>query len=1367
MSDNETVESAFNRQGEATLSDEGRNAEFAERQSSFEWDTTQAAAVRERLNREREQGTLVQGKIQMDRSLPIGQGPGQRQVVTNEDYLAARLFQLDQGMADQDEAYSPTMESTDAMRWSSDYMNHAIQQVQELDPELAAQLAYGERYLAMFPEVAVTTRNGFGFAGLTEDLITDLLELDASQFSSAAGASLVESDTLDRFLHESGKILDPGTKDLMFMSMATLTEKEQIHMAALAAAYVDSNPMETNEDQLNFINWFFYEAEGIYARESDTSLWGKLGRTAGKLFTEPANWIQDEVIGTVWNAAADPADAWYRKDLTLEETTALSFGLDVGSAGWHTYTGLAGAGIDIVIDPTNIAFAALSGIKAARTLAIIDDVASVSGRAGLAARQLIPFAGGRRAAALAGLPKGVRGRSARFAWSFFAKTQDEMIETASKKGVFDAIHSANSYSAVVEKVPELQKAPIELVEYMLRQNTPEDVRAAYTAAFKGDFLDQTSTAHKALKEAADAKKQNLTEVLAQHMDELVAGDIYAARGGNIVHADPVIVESPVKITARAGEGALEKIDDIGFDDLDNAIRLSDDPEVVARAQSYIDSPTKPQFLNDDIDKEIINQANVGRGLPNQEGDALTQSATLERATEFTVDDLKGGKEIAFDIGDGREGKAIVGMTNGGERATIVYDEAGNVIAARIGDMAGTADDFQKKGIYTRILETQRDELGLTGRELAEGTGPLTAGAARRMDAVFGTKGSSVAENAGDAAFEGSGTVTFVKKTAKIDSLQKREKEIGEWIAANTKYRNAGRNANGTFNKQALQAYMRAHSLDGVRTASGGYIFRNVDEMEEAGHFLRVAAGRAQNEAVAAAVQQRKAAQHALRINSAKSGEIAKWVVSDMPMKVSTEAQSFKFWRNKLGVFAGKEYNELTMLERKLRGFVSKVFVDDVPSSIALGWTKRQQGADDLRRLLVQMGVDPENIAAHIDSFLADPMKANVDRIIREAATEIGDHQIALGLMRFQDKSTSTLEYAVIDGENLTQGIRADGTAALQPLLPSQTSDIYALPDTRAMSAHLRRLKRAQNRTFNIRNRGFGKTNDTRKGLIEGFEKKLATDEAKALFSQLDDNDKWAMAYAVTRPPGSSLADGLGLAGKVGQQAAAQWRGLKNAFSVAMLAWRPVGWLGNEFLDNSWRSAMAGTLSFFRHPFASGQAYLDARRIEVARQNAAAYLTHAESVITAARKADDPLEAASRMIPNIRDYVQAGETNEDTIKAIRGFLSNEILYKSNTVEVLDKPLAQALHRQRKGHAAAERYKLTSADGLVPDPDWDDVSVTGWENQFARNHSSASQRFEWAEDFSDPEVLEGYATAWFNSMNRDLRDPFHQGVPQSVR
>jgi hypothetical protein len=263
--------------------------------------------------------------FEFDRSKRIGTGPGERQGRDWRDEQARRMFALDQEMGKQDSAYSPTTESTDALYQSTEYLNHAIQQTQELDPEYAYNLALADRFLAMYPELAVATRNGVGFAGITEQLGAELIGMDLGEFSQKAESSYVQqTDIQDQFWSEFGNQLDPGTKDIMMISLAGLSGKEQKRVTALAAAYLDARPLTTMMEQMEFGMWLHQEASSVYARENDQSFWGKFGRVGAHVFTNPADFIQDEILGSVWTAASDGADAWYRKELKLEETMAIS-----------------------------------------------------------------------------------------------------------------------------------------------------------------------------------------------------------------------------------------------------------------------------------------------------------------------------------------------------------------------------------------------------------------------------------------------------------------------------------------------------------------------------------------------------------------------------------------------------------------------------------------------------------------------------------------------------------------------------------------------------------------------------------------------------------------------------------------------------------------------------------------------------------------------------------------------------------------------------------------------------------------------------------------------------------------------------------
>jgi len=1112
----------------------------------------------------------------VDRSRPIGRGEGTRQVVTPQDIKQTRIVGLDRGMADQDEAYSPTFDLSSAKYFSTEYINYAIKQTQSIDPELAAQLAFGERYLAMYPEMAVATRSGFGFAGIVEQLVSDIV--DVSDLANVAGAKVIQTNELDNFYSYFGNQIDPETKQIISISLAPLSLREQIRMAGLGAAYIDASPLVTNEDQIRFAAFFAGEAESIYARESDQSFWGKFGRVGANVFTNPANFLQDKGFGSLWNLAVDPADAWYRNVLTLEETMAISIGLQPGTTAWATYTGLTGAAIDIVVDPTNILLIGLSGFKAAKTAAMIDDFVNLS-RFERAVKVGLPFGGKARAVA-AGLPKGVRGRSARIAWAIFGRDQNAILELAEKKGVFKTILEADSYAEITEKIPALKNAEPNLVELMLSQTTEKDVKGIYSAAYKGDYLDPHSPINTLANKEVEEAKKAINDIMS-NPETLTAGDVIVSKGGRTLNS-----RIPISLsTTETAEGVVK----------------------TGNIHSIATPETK-----------------------------------------------------------------------------VVY--------------------FLNKGTTNSVTASE-------------------------------------------------GSVKLA--------------EIKNWVAKNTKYKNSGITDAGTIRIDAMRSWMKANDIDAVRIGND-VIVNQTQGLIDSGKLVKVIGGDAKHLGLADAIVRSKRATTQLRVNSAKADSNAKWIISDMPIKVRSSLDDYKFWKSQYGVFAGSKYSESNFLVRKFRGIIAKTFVDDVPARIATGYANRKDGVNDLRRLLVQMGVDPDFVRKSINEYMAEPTRGVVQRILRDAGADIGDPEMALGIMRFQDKSFSQLEYAVINGkEQLTVGKDISGVERLQPLISSQTVDYVQLQEPRAFSAHLRRIKRASNRHFGIRNRGFGKTKANRKALIEGFGEQLKGDAtASAAWEKMDLNDKFAVAYSVVRPRDplgkGGLGDGLGYAAKIGQTLGEANARLRNTFSIAMLAWRPIGWQGNEMLDNTWRGVMAGSMSFFRHPFQSMGAAIDTSRIERGLRERALFLSLAEEVLVVASKVDTPaamIEEAARIVPDIKRYVNLAETREEQLKALRKFLNVEIITQTDAIAVLDDPLARALYRQRKGQAAATKYNIPANQaGDLYDPDWGEASLSGWETLFADNISSASMRHEWTPgQFRPPETLRGYAAAWQASLVRDVKDP----------
>ena len=1229
----------------------------------------------------------------IDRSLPVGLGEGFRNVTNWRDEQARRMFALDQGMADQDDARSPTMDSTEALFRSTEYLNWALIQTQQLDPEYAYELQLADRFLVMYPELMVTTRNGFGFAGISEQLGAELMGLSVPEFALQASSTyLMQSDIGDQFYTTFGDQLDPTTKDMLVVSLAGLSDKEQKRVFGLSAAYLDARPLNSLEDQVEFANWVAREASSIYATENDQSFWGKFGRVGAHVFTNPADWIQDEVLGSLWTAASDPADAWYRKELQLEETMALSLGHDVGTDGWNTFTGLAGAGIDIFIDPTNIALAGLSGLKAVRAAAMIDDVVRGGNRFRAVARQFVPFRS-RKAAIAIGLPTGVRGRSSRILWTAFAKSHDGLIATARRKGVFEFIAESGSYANVIEEIPSLRNVDPGVVQMLIRRTDPAEIEDLYSAALRGSLLDPTSMSHtNVLAEEIDAAsdvKRILTDLDPR---TFTAGDVAAVNGGGMYHNFPVqLADKATPVVARAAKGAaVEVADDVIRDD------------VISAAQTLV----------------------------SRIGDE--------------------GREVV-------SGRTYVRLGDGGVAA---LDDEGNVVGALIGTSVGVVKVEEGQGIGTTLIRLS----GKTKEQLTAGTGAISEEGARVLNRAFKAQAESNLGTAMDPLAEG--IVSYIAKgDTQIKNLNPGSAGFDRavaWIKRNTKYKNNGVRPDGSIRKDALQAYLRANNID-VATVNGTAVFADLEGLRDAGKITQFAGGGAQHAGLSEASNRLRIAAYERRMIAPKGDTVSKWVISDMPTRVGSPMDDVFFWRKKFGVFSGKKYSEANFLVRKARGLVASVFLDDTPARIATGWANRQDGVRDLTRLLTQMNVDPDLVRRSIDIYMDDPSQAQVLQILRNAADDLGDEEIMLGLLKFNQKSTSELEYAVINkSEQLTSGLRVDGSEGLQPLLPSQTRQFVQLPEQRAFSAHIRRVKRATNRVFKSRNRGWGRDKANRQKIIDDFGATLGTtSEPAQRWAAMTMDEQFATAYAVVRSRESGLGDGLGYAAKFGQSFGESWGRLRNAFSVSMLAWRPIGWMGNEMLDNAWRASMADGLSFFTHPFRSVTGIHASRNIERAMEERTLYQAATAGVRAILNAADEPavmLDRVAEIIPDVRRYVNVSDDAAAQAEDIRKFLNTELITNTDAIKVLDDSLAQALFRQRKGYEAAQKYNLPmNVKGELFNPNWDDVALTGMEQNFTTEVASASYRHEWALGTRrSPELLEGYTTAIGNVWARDLRD-----------
>ena len=1278
----------------------------------------------------------VKGQPQLDRSLPVGQGPGFRQGTNWRDAQARRMFALDQGMADQDEARSPTMDSTDAAYWSTEYLNHALAQTQALDPELSYELALADRFLVMYPELSVTTRSGFGFAGISEQLTAEIMGIDIEAFATQAEQSYLKfSDVGDQFYSTFGNQLDPNTKDLILVSLAGLSDKEQKRHFGLMAAYIDARPLDSMEDQIEFSSWIASTAAETYAIENDQSGWGKFGRVGAHIFTNPADWIQDQVLGSLWTAASDPADAWYRKELQLEETMAISMGYDVGTEGWATFTGLAGMGIDVIIDPTNIALGGIAGLKAVRTAAMIDDAVRNTSRFSRVARQFVPF-GSRKAARAAGLPVGVRGRSSRILWAAFAKTQDGLIDVARNKGVFEVLAKTNSYSQAIEQIPELRKVDVGLVQAILRRDTAEGVEALYSSALRGSLLDPTSMAHTDIL-LSEIEAQTELKVLLMDLDPkaFTAGDIAAANGGGVYH------NLPIRVTE--GQNAIDDILEGGTDAVRTVARRGE--PAVARAGKGEDILKADEVTR----KNVLASAR----LIIDRADLTPKAGDVARAPDVYK---------AVPLADGTTA-TFANMAGDGLMA---FNDEGKLMGVLIGDSLAVDKAFEGRGIGSSLLRESGKDLS----DFTKGTGSISEQGAQALNRAFPQPKAvkALESNVGRAMDPmEDGIVSFIRKgdtqVINLNPGTKGYEDALRWIKRNTKYKKAGVRPDGTIRKDAMQAYMRANNKD-VATVNGSAVFVDLQKMKDEGKIMSFNGGQAQHSGLGDAANNLRVAAYERRMVTPKADAVSKWVISDMPYRVGRPMDDTFFWRKKFGVFSGDKYSEANWLKRKMRGAQASIFLDDVPARIATGFANRQDGVRDLTRLLTQMGVDPDLVRRSLDAYVDDPSQAVVLQILRNAADDMGDEEIILGLMKFNDKVTSEMEYAVINNsEQLTSGIRVDGSEGLQPLIPSQTRQFVQLPDQKAFSAHIRRSKRATQRVFKHRNRGWGSTRVQRKKLVDGFGEQLSRgSEEKARWLAMTDDERMAVAYATVRPANATGGDGLGYAAKFGQYSGEQWSRLRNAFSVSMLAWRPIGWMGNEMLDNAWRASMADGQSFFTNPFQAGSTWYDARNIRISMEQRGAYQELTAPIRAAMRgkgKPADVLDAAEEFIPDIRKYVDQFDHPKDQAKAVADFMNTEMVTMSDSVPGLSDPLAAALNRQRKGYNAAQKYSLPSggADELF-NPNWDEVGLTGMEQSFTMEVAAASGRHQYTVGKRvSPELLDDYTTALGNVWARDLRDP----------
>ncbi|MHC4302085.1 MAG: hypothetical protein ACYS7Y_32890, partial [Planctomycetota bacterium] len=175
--------------------------------------------------------------------------------------------------------------------------------------------------------------------------------------------------------------------------------------------------------------------------------------------------------------------------------------------------------------------------------------------------------------------------------------------------------------------------------------------------------------------------------------------------------------------------------------------------------------------------------------------------------------------------------------------------------------------------------------------------------------------------------------------------------------------------------------------------------------------------------------------------------------------------------------------------------------------------------------------------------------------------------------------------------------------------------------------------------------------------------------------------------------------------------------------------------------------MADGLSFFSHPFQSYKSIYDSKLIAAFIDERAAYVA-AGSVVRDSMKglktSDEVLEAAARVIPDIRTHVEAGETATDTATAVTKYMNSEAI-------------AKALSRQRSGYEAAQRYELPEGvAGDIFDPHWEDVGRTGMEQEFTQTVASSSTRHNYSVgEYKAPELLEEYTAGIASVWAADVR------------
>ncbi|KKM62177.1 hypothetical protein LCGC14_1524290, partial [marine sediment metagenome] len=651
--------------------------------------------------------------------------------------------------------------------------------------------------------------------------------------------------------------------------------------------------------------------------------------------------------------------------------------------------------------------------------------------------------------------------------------------------------------------------------------------------------DQLTTSPKAVRLWRVLAKADSPGIIIDRIPEWAnATDLVAAVARE---SDPDVIQ----VLVRQGlEGAFDSADDLHqvarldletaanrFDDaLQRAIRTSEPVTVRPSGDTFIDEfgDVQPVVVNEGLRQEALGMANVVRRTEH----VLEESATTSSGLELTL--------RYYDTAD--------------TKAVIAFNEADDIVGARIGTSVGIDVASERQGVYTALLEGQKKNQGLTIADFGDEATFLEPGAATVINRVFGgddvglgavdglggytaRRGVWLADELTPTVLDGTGArKVILHQDAKVlDYTSDKVDETWDAVIAYVD-KNFGENVDVTLDH--VNSYARAMGFDAIVDEAG-----KLDILNQ----KRVLIGAdtdvtLTDELIGSFMEWSDKQGAANRLNS--GNRTSTWIIDEMP--VGSFPDDIDQFNTVRPTFFGGGSTSRSWWRRAVK---ARAFGKYPPNKVSI--TDVAQGRKQLQTYLRYIGLHEDDVRRLVEGF-TDVSFINRHRYVRnaikEAAETVDNPIIRHNLIEYVDRGANA-SYGRLNGkEVLTTASSVDlSEQAARPFIPSMLSNGVDLPDPQGFSQALARYKTSRRMGPRFRRGYISKTKDRRDALIASITRKLKKQYGDDFGFTKPEIE--AMAYSVVGS-GDRSTDGLGAVAHAATAVNRVWRWGVQAFSIS-------------------------------------------------------------------------------------------------------------------------------------------------------------------------------------------------------------------------